>query len=183
MLYNGFVVIDTREPSGNQAASESGFGGDPTADPILYGGTLPEITVTPTPKTPAPIIAPPPSTGSGGGVGQWINPQTVAAGAGLIGSVASAIAANKSSKSPDASRIKAVCGRKPLFNTKGKKDKYNQCVQNLMAPQPVYNPAPQQTGMSSSTKIIIGVVAAVVLIGIIITVIVLMKHKKPEVAA
>jgi hypothetical protein len=200
MIYDGFVVLDTRDSTGTETSFCGPFGansglydkpkplsfktfreesGDYTvpAGPVYYGpggGGPPQLPAYNPPSgggaSNAPSIG-----GGGGGWQQWVNPETIGATVGVIGSV---VGAAKANQSPDKARIKAVCGRKPLFNIKGKKDKYNACVQNLMAPPPVFQQqAPPPAGMSKSTKIIIGVVAFIVLLAIIITIIMVMKKK------
>lgn len=189
MLYNEMIPVDTFDSTGTetnfcgQFSEESGLYDTP-AGPGGGGGTAPTLPGASASGSSGPL----PGLGgggytqpSGGGTSwqQYLNPQTIGAGIGLLTSVTGAIGAGKS---PDKARIKSVCGRRPLFNIGGKKDKYNACVQNLMTPQPVYQPQ-QDTGMSSSTKIIIGVVATLVLLAIIITIIMVMKRRAVPVKA
>jgi|ERR1700741_3339520 len=177
MVYDGFVVIDTRDVTGTESNYDTpalpGGGGStaPSYGPLpgLGGaGYNPQSTST----------APESSTSDGGGGGwqQWVNPQTIGASMQLFGSVANAVAAGKTA---DTAEIKAVCGRKPLLNIGGKKDKYFQCTQNLIASkqQPIYMPQ-AQTGMSTGTKVLIGVVIFVVLVAIIIAIIMMAKKAK-----
>lgn len=188
MIYNGFVPIDTHQNGQWDMVGEDGFNSYPEESgdysvPAGPGGG------GSTPPTYGPFL---PSGGSGGGSGsapsggggdsgggggswqQWVNPQTIGATVGMVGSIAGAVGAGRS---PDKAKIKAVCGRKPLFNIKGKKDAYNQCVQNLMMPQPQqrFDDVPQ--GMSTGTKILIGSLVGLVLLAIIITIVVVMKRK------
>lgn len=165
MLYNGFVVVDTRGEETGFCDKESNYdtpampGGAPT-----YGPFLP----TTTPKATTPSV-------QGGGGGQ-IDAGTIAAGAGVLTGILGMIGASKASKSPDVSRIKAVCGRKPLLNIGGKKDAYFACADRLMNPQqPVVMPQKSNTGL------IIGIVAAFIMM--IIILVVVMKNKKTAVAA
>jgi hypothetical protein len=173
MLYNGFVVVDTRDSSGTESGYQSndldsnydtpalpGGGGN---TPPEMGGGLPGLGGGPLPSN------------SGGGKFSWLTPDVITGGLGVLGSVAGAAAARKANQNPDVAKIKAVCGRKPLFNIGGKKDKYFACAEKVMAPPPVFQQ--QQTGMSSSTKIIIGVLVFLVLVAIIITVIMMSKNK------
>jgi hypothetical protein len=170
MLYNGFVVVDTR---GEEAGfCESNYPGDAPVygPPAPYGPFLPPST---TPKTPSPSV---PSV-QGGGAGQYVNADTLAAGAGVLTGILGIIGASKASKSPDASRVKAVCGRKPLFNTGGKKDAYFACADRLMNPQQPIIPQKSNTGL------IIGIVAAFIIMIIILAVVVMkMKNKKAATA-
>ena len=185
MLYNGFVITDNRAFSNPNIPSydkwnpnilENGFNspeesGDYTvpAGPGGGGSTPPSL--------PFSVTTAGTGTGAGKGGGNWqqyLNPELIGSVVGTVGAVAGAIG-----KNPDKQRIKAVCGRKPLFNFGGKKDSYRQCVQNLMNPpqQRDFTPPPPAEGLSKTTKIIIGVSVALLLIGIVITVIVLNKNK------
>lgn len=189
MIYNGFIIVDThgiddpnvnpfkewKEESGVYSVPAGPGGGGST--PPTYG---PFMTSAPsggsgsTPGTPSTPSAP-----SGGGGTNWLTPETVAAGTNLLGGIIGTVGQVRASN-PDKARIKAVCGRKPLFNIGGKKDTYQQCVQNLMMPQPQQQrfDASQSGGggMSTNTKVIIGVMAFLVLLAIIITIVVLMKR-------
>ena len=169
MLYNGFVVVDTRGEEAGFCDKESNYPGDAPVygPPAPYGPFLPSTT----PKTTPPPV---PSVQGSGGAGQYVHADTLAAGAGLLAGIASMIGASKASKSPDASRVKAVCGRKPLFNTGGKKDAYFACADRLMNPQPVVVPQKSNTGL------IIGIVAVFIIMTIILVVV--MKNKKTTVA-
>lgn len=75
-------------------------------------------------------------------------------------------------------QILAICGRKPLVG-KDKKQAYAQCVQRVLNP-PVQQPSAQRIsgGMSTTTKVIIGVVVVAVLVGITILIVKLSKSKK-----
>lgn len=188
MIYNGFVPIDTHQNGRLDMIGEDGFNSyrEESGDYSVPAGPGGGGSTPPTTPMYGPFL---PSGGSGGGSGsapsggggsgggggswqQWVNPQTIGATVGMVGSIAGAVGAGRS---PDKAKIKAVCGRKPLFNIKGKKDAYNQCVQNLMNPQPVYTPPP--AGMSTGTKILIGSLVGLVLLAIIITIVVVMKRK------
>jgi hypothetical protein len=175
MIYDGFVVLDTRDATG----TETGFCGDfsnnkalnESADePGVFAGPAGGGAIPPT--LPAGGL---PSGGGGGGGGKWLTPDTLSAGAGLLGNIAGMIGAGRAGRSPVKANVKAVCGRKPLTNIGGRKDKYLACAQNYMMPKQNL-PLPEQ-GMSKSTKIIIGVLAGLVLLAIIITVIMLAKRK------
>ena len=186
MLYNEMIPVDTFDSTGTetnfcgQFSEVSGLYDTP-AGPGGGGGTAPSL-----PGGTSGASGPLPGLGgggysqpSGGGTSwqQYLDPQTIGAGIGLLTNVAGAVGAGKS---PDKTKIKAVCGRRPLFNIGGKKDKYNACVQNLMTPQQQL--PPPDTGMSSSTKLIIGVLATLVLVAIIVTIVVVMKRKSAVVA-
>ena len=182
MVYNGFVVVDTRDNTGTESNYESNYPGEPGGDktplPGIGGGTSsgtagwnnPTTTIGPSPA---------PSSGGGGGGGwqQWVNPQTIGAGVQLFGSVANMVAAGKT---PDKVNIKAACGRKPLFNKGGKKDAYQQCVQRILTPQqPVYIPS-APTRMSTTSKALIG--AGIFLFLLMIVIVVIMMNKGKAVA-
>ena len=190
MLYNGFVITDNRafsdpnipssdkwnpnklESSYNEESgvytTPAGPGGGGSTPPTLPAGWSIGSGGAPAPSAP--------KTGSGGGGNwqQWLTPETIGAVAGTVGAVAGSINQN-----PDKQRIKAACGRKPLFNTGGKKDAYNQCVQNLLAPPVIQQrmDMPQQ-GMSTTTKIMIGALAFLLLAAVVIMIIVLSKRSK-----
>lgn len=189
MLYNGFVITDNRAfsdpniPSSdkwNPNKLESGYNEESGVytTPAGPGGggstppTLPAGWSIGSGGAPAPSA---PKTGSGGGGNwqQWLTPETIGAVAGTVGAVAGSINQN-----PDKQRIKAACGRKPLFNG-SKKDAYNQCVQNLLAPPVIQQrmDMPQQ-GMSTTTKIMIGALAFLLLAAVVIMIIVLSKRSK-----
>lgn len=158
-------------------AGPAGGGGTAPSLPGLGGGSLPSSSSGPLPGLGGAGYEQASSSGSGGGgmgnLSQWLNPQTLGAGLGLIASVSQ-------NRSPDKARIKAVCGRRPLLNIGGKKDAYNQCAQNLM--MPVYQ-APLPTTNRDSSNIIIWVVAVIILIAIIVAVVVLMKRNAAPVKA
>ena len=193
MLYNGFVVIDTRQSPlreyGDYKAEESNYppgtyagpGGPPSG---TYGPNLPAGS-TGGSSGPLPGLGGSGWGGSqsgsstGGGAGQYINADTIAAGTNLLGGIFGAIGASKAAKGPIAGNVKAVCGRKPLFNIGGKKDRYFACAERVANPQPVFRETPPPT---SNKGLIIGLIVAVVLIGIIITVVLVMKNKKAAVA-
>jgi hypothetical protein len=198
MLYDGFIVVDSRESPmreygennfcgdfrGNKLLNESAYDtyAGPGGAPGSYG---PYQTGGGASSGPLPGLggagygqSTQKSGGSGGGAGQYVNADTLAAGTNLLGSVFGMIGANKASKGPLAGNVKAVCGRKPLFNIKGKKDAYLACAEKVANPQPVYTPPAE----SSNKGLIIGLIIAVVLIGIIITVVLVMKNKKAAVA-
>jgi hypothetical protein len=196
MLYNGFVVVDTRQSPlgeygdyGSESAYET-YAGPGGAPSVTYGPNLPGSSGGS--SGPLPGLG---GTGWGGsqsgggqlgggqsrgGAGQYINADTIAAGTNLLGSVFGVIGASKAAKGPLASNVKAVCGRKPLFNIKGKKDAYFACAERVANPQPVMaGRVPEKSG---NKGLIIGLIVAVVLIGIIITVVLVMKNKKAAVA-
>lgn len=186
MLYNGFVVVDTRDSTGTETGycGEPSYVGEPGGDktPLFGLGGTPPPPVFYGPggggNTPPEL---PPTGQTGGGKFSWLTPDVLTAGLGVLGSVAGMAAARKASQSPDVSRIKAVCGRKPLFNGGGKKDRYFACVDKLMTPQQQF--VQQPAGMSTSTKIIIGVLVFLVLMAIVITVIMISKRKAVPVKA
>jgi hypothetical protein len=191
MLYNGFVVVDTRdsqmaefnnaEESNYPPGTYAGPGGAPSG---TYGPNLPGSSGGS--SGPLPGLG---GTGWGGsqsgggqsrgGAGQYINADTIAAGTNLLGGIFGAIGASKAAKGPIAGNVKAVCGRKPLFNIGGKKDRYFACAERVANPQPVFRETPPP---ESNKGLIIGLIVAVVLIGIIITVVLVMKNKKAAVA-
>jgi hypothetical protein len=74
-------------------------------------------------------------------------------------------------------QITAICGKKPLIN-KAKKQAYAQCVQRVLNPPVQAQNQRTSEGMSTSTKIIIGVVVVIVLVGITILIVKLSKSKK-----
>ena len=173
MLYNGFVVVDTRdsqmaefnnaEESNYPPGTYAGPGGPPSGSNTSSGSSGNQSG----------------SSSTGGGAGQYINADTIAAGTNLLGGIFGAIGASKAAKGPIAGNVKAVCGRKPLFNIGGKKDRYFACAERVANPQPVFRETPPPT---SNKGLIIGLIVAVVLIGIIITVVLFMKNKKAAVA-
>ena len=192
MIYNGFVITDTYgidNPNAKlEMVGEDGFNSyhEESGDYSVPAGPAGGGSTPPTLPAGWSVTGAGAPSSSGGGSGdggggswqQWVNPQTIGATVGMIGSVAGAVGAGRS---PDKARIKAVCGRKPLFNIKGKKDAYNQCVQNLMMPQQKIEMPPP--GMSQGTKILIGVMAFVLLLAIIITIVVLMKRQNTTATA
>lgn len=188
MVYNGFIIVDTHgidDPNVNPFKEWHEESGDYSVPAGPGGGGS-------TPPTYGPFMNPPatggsgsgsgsaPSGGGGGGGTNWLTPETMAAGTNLLGGIIGTVGQMRASN-PDKARIKAVCGRKPLFNIGGKKDTYQQCVQNLMMPQPQQR-FDEPQGMSTSTKVIIGVMAFLVLLAIIITVVVLMKRNTAKAA-
>lgn len=191
MLYNGFVITDNRAFSNPNIDASDKWNLNK-----LESSYNEESGVYTTPAGPGGGGSTPPtlpagwSTGAGAGAGagagstpktgggtnwqQWLNPETIGAVAGTVGAVAGAVNQN-----PEKQRIKAACGRKPLFNIGGKKDAYNQCVQNLLAPPVIQQRMdfPQQSGMSNTAKILIGVFAFLLLAAIVVMIIVLSKRK------
>jgi len=186
MLYDGFVVVDSHEnpkiPMGEYG--ENNFCGDFRGNKALESAYVgePGGDKTPLPGLGGAGYTPPPPGGFGGGAGagkfgQYFNADTLAAGTNLLGGIFGAIGSAKANQSPLAGNVKAVCGRKPLFNVGGKKDRYFACAERVANPQPVFAPPPP-----SNKGLIIGLIVAVVLIGIIITVVLVMKNKKAAVA-
>ena len=179
MVYNGFVVIDTRDNTG----TESNY--DSPALPAGGGSTPPETASGPLPGLGGAGWNNPPANGSsssssskGSGWQQWVTPETIGATVQLASGIANMAAANKAG---DAGKIKAICGQQPLLNINGKKDKYRACAERVMAqsnqPAPqVYMP-PAPTGMSTTAKVLIGVGIFIFLIMIIVLVIYMSKQK------
>ena len=150
MIYNGFVVTDTRDNTG----TESNY------DTPTYGPS-------PSPSANAPLPGlggsgsgsgtsgwnNPPANGSnakGGNWAQWITPETVNATLQLAGGITNLVAENK-------------------------KDK-NQPIQQQPVPQ-YYMPPAQPTGMSTTARVLIGVGILIFLIMIIVLVIYMSKPK------
>jgi len=73
--------------------------------------------------------------------------------------------------------IKAACGKKPLIN-KAKKQAYAQCVQRVLYPPIETQRTKEPDGMSTTTKVIIGVVVLVFLTVITIVIVKVAKSKK-----
>lgn len=95
-------------------------------------------------------------------------------GAVTAGTGAVAVLAEVFKGSDEKKRIRAACGNKPLVN-KAKKEKYQQCVQALYAPQQTMRTT-SESGMKTSTIILI-VVGALLLVGGVITFVILSKKK------
>lgn len=150
MIYNGFVVTDTRDNTG----TESNYADTPTYGP------------SPSPSANAPLPGLGGSSGSGtsgwnnppangsssskGNWAQWITPETVNATLQLAGGITNLVAENK-------------------------KDK-NQPIQQQPVPQ-YYMPPAQPTGMSTTAKVLIGVGILIFLIMIIVLAIYMSKPK------
>ena len=73
--------------------------------------------------------------------------------------------------------IKLACGKKPLIN-KAKKQAYAQCVQRVLNPPIETQRTKEPDGMSTTTKVIIGVVVLVFLTVITIVIVKVAKSKK-----
>lgn len=89
---------------------------------------------------------------SGGGK---VSPEMIQAGAALTAGLISTMA-NKS-KDPNKMELKSACGRKPLLNIGGKKDKYQKCVSDYLkqkaeASRPSPPPAPTYTPPVTSQR-------------------------------
>ena len=95
-------------------------------------------------------------------------------GAVTAGTGSVAVLAEVFKGSDEKKRIRAACGNKPLVN-KAKKEKYQQCVQALYAPQQTMRTT-SESGMKTSTIILI-VVGALLLVGGVITFVILSKKK------
>lgn len=176
MVYNGFVVVDTRDNTG----TESNY--DTPALPA-GGGSTPPSSSTPLPGLGGAGWNNPPANGQpsgGGGKGwqQWVTPETIGATLQLAGGITNMVAAGKTG---DTAKIKAICGPQPLFNIGGKKDTYKACADRVIsqsnqpAPQVYMPPAP--TGMSTTAKVLIGVGIFIFLIMIVFLAIYLSKSK------
>lgn len=164
MLFDGFVPLDTRDNQGKVSISPA----NPTKESSSYGEG--------TPMPYGPVANPPsaPSTGgsgSGQNLGQYITPGTIIAGAGLLGTFAEVF-----KKSPEQKTLKAVCGRKPLLNIGGKKDRYLACVDNYLNPQ---QNVPVNTGMSAGTKALIGFLVVLFLVMIVVVIAMINKNRTP----
>src|SRR3990172_1722393 len=135
MLYDGFIVLDTRESSYDIPGVSSGGGQN-------QGGCMPS------------------GGGGGGGWQSWINPETIGATLGLV---TTAVDAGK--KTEDQKALKAVCGPRPLLSKERKKtyqacvDKY--MAQQNPAPMPQFTPPPPR--MSTGMIILIVVLVLMVL--------------------
>lgn len=175
MIYNGFVVVDTRDNTG----TESNY--DTPALPAGGGSTAPATASGPLPGLGGAGWDNPPANGqpSGNkGWQQWVTPETINATLQLAGGVTNMIAAGKTG---DTAKIKAICGQQPLLNIGGKKDTYKACADRVIAqsnqPAPqIYTP-PVQTGMSTTAKVLIGVGIFIFLVMIVILIVYLSKQK------
>lgn len=176
MVFDGFVVLDTRDNTG----TESNY--DTPALPAGGGSTPPSTASGPLPGLGGAGWNNPPANGqpSGGGKGwqQWVTPETIGATLQLAGGVTNLVAAGKTG---DTAKIKAICGPQPLFNIGGKKDKYRACADRVIAqsnqPAPqVYVPT-ESNRMSTTSQVLIGVGIFIFLIMIILLVIYLSKSK------
>ena len=114
------------------------------------------------------------SGGVGGGVGKYLTPENVAAGAQVLGAAAGLV-----SKTDQQKNIKTACGRRPLIGKK-RKATYQACVDSYMAA----NSTSKMTDLSdappegsSTTKIIIYSVIALVVVILVIVVVIKLKKK------
>lgn len=177
MVYNGFVVVDTRDNTGTESnydtpALPAGGGSTPAS---TAGGPLPGLGGAGWNNPPANGQS---SSGGGKGWQQWVTPETINATLQLAGGITNMVAAGKTG---DTAKIKAVCGMQPLFNIGGKKDKYQACADRVIAqsnqPAPqVYMP-PAPTGMSTTAKVLIGVGIFIFIIMIVLLIIFMTKQK------
>ena len=115
------------------------------------------------------------TTTSGGGKVNWNAilqnaPQIIGAVGGIVGSVKQNAGAGGGTQDS----VKAVCGRKPLFNIGGKKDKYRACAERVLNPPKIQELPPP--GMSTTTKVLIGV-GIVVFLGLMIFVVIKVSNK------
>lgn len=178
MVFDGFVVLDTRDNTGTESnydtpALPAGGGSTP---PSTVSGPLPGLGGTSGWNNPPANGQP-----SGGGKGwqQWVTPETIGATLQLAGGITNMVAAGKTG---DTAKIKAICGPQPLFNIGGKKDTYRACADRVIAQS--NQPAPQvyvptaPTGMSTTAKVLIGVGIFILLIMITVLIIYLSKSKQ-----
>jgi hypothetical protein len=118
------------------------------------------------------------STGNNGGTGGKINwnailqnaPQIIGAVGGIVGTV-------KASGGGGSDSVKAVCGRRPLFNIGGKKDRYRECAERVLNPPQAQQFTPPPPGMSTTTKILIGV-GIFIFLGVMVFVVVKVSRNK-----
>ena len=114
------------------------------------------------------------TTTSGGGKVNWNAilqnaPQIIGAVGGIVGSVKQNAGAGGTQDS-----VKAICGRKPLFNIGGKKDKYRACAERVLNPPKIQELPPP--GMSTTTKVLIGV-GIVVFLGLMVFIVIKVSNK------
>jgi len=117
------------------------------------------------------------STGTTGGTGGKFNwgailqnaPQIIGAVGGIVGTV-------KASGVGGTDSVKAVCGRKPLFNIGGKKDRYRACAERVLNPPQQQFQAPPP-GMSTTTKVLIGV-GIFIFLGVMVFVVIKVSKNK-----
>lgn len=116
------------------------------------------------------------STSGGRGAEFWDKAPEII---GILGNVIGTVKSARDAKGPrGVNEIKAACGRKPLIG-KAKKQAYAQCVQRVLNPVQTFNTQREKSndeGMSTTTKVIIGVVVLVVLV--VITVLIVKLSKK-----
>jgi hypothetical protein len=115
------------------------------------------------------------TTTSGGGKVNWSAilqnaPQIIGAVGGIVGSVKQNAGAGGTQDS-----VKAVCGRKPLFNIGGKKDKYRACAERVLNPPKIQELPPP--GMSTTSKVLIGV-GIVVFLGLMVFIVIKVSKNK-----
>lgn len=101
-------------------------------------------------------------------------PQILAATGAIVGTVG-AIKNQAGGGSQDS--VKAVCGRKPLFNIGGKKDKYRACAERVLNPPQVQQFTPPPPGMSTTTKVLIGV-GIFIFLGVMVFVVIKVSKNK-----
>lgn len=169
MLFDGFIVLDSRDnvkhptPAANPISESAA----PKAENSSYDEGKPVYGPFPAPPA-AGSTTPAPST-SKVNVGEYITPGTIIAGAGLLSTVGTMF-----QKSPEQKTLKAICGRKPLLNIGGKKDRYLACVDNYLNPKATVS---QNAGMSSGTKVLIGSLVFIFIVLIIVMIVMMNKNK------
>lgn len=99
-------------------------------------------------------------------------PNIITAVGGIVGTVG-AIKNQAGGGTQDS--VKAVCGRKPLFNNRGQKDKYMACAERVLNPPKIQELPPP--GMSTTTKVLIGAGIFIFLIVIVLVIIKVSKNK------
>lgn len=185
MIYDGFIALDTR--GGDVSMGDmNNIKNNPTTvmqseantkESSYDEGPIPGIGGGPiVPKPTIPPPTPKPVTTPAKGWQQYVTADTLAAGIGLIGSVAAL-----AQKSPEAKTLKAVCGRKPLFNIGGKKDKYLACVDKYVFQQNQPATPAAAAGMSTGAKVGI-VIGIVIVLGLITVMIIKMSKVESELA-
>lgn len=101
-------------------------------------------------------------------------PQILAATGAIVGTVG-AIRNQAGGGSQDS--VKAVCGRKPLFNFGGKKDRYRACAERVLNPPQVQQFQAPPQGMSTTTKVLIGV-GIFIFLGVMVFVVIKVSKNK-----
>jgi hypothetical protein len=171
MIYNGFVVTDTRDNTGTESNYDT-----PAYGPSANNAPLPGLGGAGWNNPPA--NGQPSSSSGSGNRQQWINPETINATLQLAGGITNMIAAGKTGET---AKIKAVCGPQPLLNIGGKKDTYRACADRVIAqsnqPAPQVFMPPARVGMSTTSKVLIGVGILIFIIMIIVLVIYMSKQK------